>query len=117
MPAHSRLQRLLVLVALLAAGAAVFAGLRRRSVTPLADPPEWPPLTTRDDPPVTSHGEAAWAEPGEDGSCPAGFPVKVKESSGIYHLPDGRFYERTNADRCYVDAPAAESDGYRRSKS
>jgi hypothetical protein len=43
--------------------------------------------------------------------------VKVKESSGIYHVPGGRFYERTNADRCYLGPDAAEADGYRRSKS
>jgi hypothetical protein len=67
--------------------------------------------------PVVAAPDATWAPPGDDGACPVGFPVKVKESSGIYHLPDGRFYERTNADRCYVDATAAEADGYRRSKT
>jgi len=40
-------------------------------------------------------------------------PVKVNANSGIYHVPGGQFYERTKAERCYVDAAAAEADGYR----
>ena len=35
---------------------------------------------------------------------------------GIYHLPGGQFYDRTHAERCYVDAAAAEADGYRAAK-
>jgi hypothetical protein len=48
-----------------------------------------------------------------DGACPASHPVKAKVGSGIYHLPGGQFYERTRPERCYVDAAAAEADGYR----
>jgi hypothetical protein len=55
--------------------------------------------------------------PLDDGSCPRGYPLKAKESSGIFHVPGGRFYERTNPDRCYANAADAEADGYRRSKS
>ena len=51
-----------------------------------------------------------------DGLCPRGFPVKVKESSGIFHVPGGRFYERTSPDRCYATPAAAEADGYRPAK-
>lgn len=51
-----------------------------------------------------------------DGTCPASHPVKGKLTSGIYHLPGGLNYERTRADRCYVDAAAAESDGLRPAK-
>jgi hypothetical protein len=43
--------------------------------------------------------------------------VKVNESSGIFHLPGGRFYQRTNPDRCYATADEAEADGYRRAKA
>ncbi|WP_040495586.1 sunset domain-containing protein [Ilumatobacter nonamiensis] len=53
----------------------------------------------------------------DDGSCPIGHPIKAKDNSGIFHVPDGRFYERTNADRCYQSAEAAIADGYRQSKS
>ena len=59
---------------------------------------------------------ATWAEPA-DGSCPPGFPVKVKVSSGIFHVPGGRFYERTSPDRCYATPAAAEADGYRPAKA
>jgi hypothetical protein len=59
----------------------------------------------------------AWVAAGEGLEPPAGFPVKVKVSSGIFHVPGGRFYDRTNADRFYATADAAEADGYRRSKS
>ena len=58
----------------------------------------------------------AWVE-ADDGSCPASHPVKAKVSSGIYHLPGGSFYARTRAERCYVDAAAAEADGYRAAKT
>jgi hypothetical protein len=56
-----------------------------------------------------------WVEP-DGGTCPASHPVKAKLASGIFHVPGGQNYERTNADRCYVDAPGAEADGLRRAK-
>jgi hypothetical protein len=61
-------------------------------------------------------GSAAWTEPNADGSCPATHPVKAKLSSGIFHVPGGLNYERTNPDRCYPDEAAAEADGLRPSK-
>lgn len=59
---------------------------------------------------------AAWVAPQDGGACPASHPVKVKVSSGIYHVPGGTAYDRTTPDRCYIDAAAAEADGYRPSK-
>jgi hypothetical protein len=59
--------------------------------------------------------QAGWVEP-VDGACPATHPVKAKLSSGIFHVPGAQMYERTNADRCYADAEAAEADGLRASK-
>ena len=59
---------------------------------------------------------AAWVAPSDDGAAPASHPVKVKVASGIYHVPGGIAYDRTVADRCYVDAAAAEADGFRPSK-
>ena len=56
-----------------------------------------------------------WREP-VDGACPEGYPVKVAKS-GIYHVPGGRSYERTTAERCYMNAEDAEADGYRRAKA
>ena len=56
-----------------------------------------------------------WVEPfGSD--TPTSHPVKAKLSSMLYHLPGMAFYDRTRPDRCYVDAEAAEADGFIRAK-
>ena len=47
----------------------------------------------------------------------AGFPVKAKVASGIFHVEGGRNYARTKPDRCYASAEAAEADGLRQSKT
>lgn len=57
-----------------------------------------------------------WVDPLEDGGCPETHPVKAKMASGIFHVPGGLNYMRTRADRCYIDASAAEADGLRQSK-
>jgi hypothetical protein len=74
-----------------------------------------------DDAPATSAPEpvaveADWAEPNPDGSCPAAFPIKAKLSSKIFHVPGGGSYERTQADRCYLNEASAEADGLRQAK-
>ncbi|MAT06940.1 MAG: hypothetical protein CL424_18055 [Acidimicrobiaceae bacterium] len=61
-------------------------------------------------------GGAAWVEP-TDGACPVGFPIKGNANSGIYHVPGGRFYDRTVPERCYATEDAAVADGYRRAKA
>ncbi len=58
-----------------------------------------------------------WVEPNDDGSCPISHPIKANDNSGIFHVPEGTFYERTKAERCYTTAEAAIADGYRRAKS
>lgn len=64
-----------------------------------------------------SHAHPArWVEP-VDGRCPDGYPIKANDNSGIFHVPGGRFYERTVPERCYADAADAEADGYRRAKA
>lgn len=60
---------------------------------------------------------AAWRAPDDDGTCPDGFPIKANDKSGIFHVPGGRFYERTTPQRCYPDAAAALADGYRQAKT
>jgi hypothetical protein len=67
-------------------------------------------------PRATPRSEGAGSVDAVEGECPVSHPVKGKVTSGIYHLPGGFNYERTRADRCYVDAAAAESDGLRASK-
>ena len=96
--------------------------------TPAAPPqwPDWPARTetaparpdesaAQDDP--AEPAEPTWVSGNDDGSAPDSHPIKAKESSGIYHVPGGRFYDRTKPDRCYPTAAAAEADGYRRSKT
>jgi hypothetical protein len=138
------LRRILwLIVACLAVASAYIAWQRRRSEDALAGEPEWPPFdvppervvaaTTSEAVPPDSGPAAtpaagapaaaapaapaaAWV-PAVDGACPDGYPVKAKQSSRIYHVPGGRFYERTVPDRCYTDPDSAEIDGYRASKS
>ena len=59
----------------------------------------------------------AWVEPLDGGGCPGGHPIKANDSSGIYHVPGGRFYDRTVAVRCYASPEAAAADGYRAAKA
>ena len=72
--------------------------------------------TTRAASPSTTPAASPSTAPADDGSCPVSHPVKGKLQSGIYHVPGGANYERTRADRCYVDEDAAVRDGLRRSK-
>lgn len=84
--------------------------LARSPVGPSAEPegnlvaPAVPPVVTE------------WVEP-VDGSCPARYPIKANDNSHIFHVPGGRSYDRTRAERCYATAEAAERDGYRRAKA
>jgi len=59
---------------------------------------------------------ATWREPDDAGTCPTSHPIKGKMASGIFHVPGGANYDRTQPDRCYVDEDAAQRDGLRRSK-
>ncbi|MDX2378945.1 MAG: hypothetical protein QNM02_04215 [Acidimicrobiia bacterium] len=124
------LRRLFWFLLLATAGAAAYAWLRDRSTTPeIADAPAWPPLdaTTNAAPidplpspdPTTETERPApdWLRAEPDGSCPISHPIKANEKSGIFHVPDGRFYDRTKAERCYATAEAALSGGYRQAKS
>jgi hypothetical protein len=106
------LRRIVFLVVLGAAVAAAVAWRRGRGSVPSA-PPEWPPLPVA--PPAAA--ASAWVSAARGEAMPDGYPVKVKTASGIYHVPGGRFYDRTMPDRWYATAHAAEADGYRRSKS
>jgi hypothetical protein len=69
----------------------------------------FPPQPVVEDPP--------WIEPADSGACPAHHPVKAKVASGIFHVPGGANYTRTQPDRCYLSTQAAEADGLRQSKN
>src|SRR6266540_513838 len=88
-----------------------------------AQPAPYPPQPRTDNPapaakPATAQGAptggGAWVEP-TGGTCPASHPVKAKMSSKIFHVEGGLNYARTNPDRCYRDAAAADADGLRKS--
>jgi hypothetical protein len=141
------LRRMFWLSLVCSAWYAAYTAWQRRNEPVPGGPPEWPPLsessrttsagasgsaaTTRapDGPPEGGWStgtpvadEAAaevanrWVEP-IDGACPDGYPIKANANSGIFHVPGGRFYERTVPERCYTDEASAEADGYRRSKA
>ncbi len=138
------LRRLFWVALLAGAGYAGWLAWQRRG-NDESTAPEWPPLgpppqsdrpvgfmeisvQTPDAPPATpphphtgtAPGDAAettnWVPP-VDGKCPDGYPIKANDNSGIFHVPGGRFYERTVPERCYADAHDAEADGYRRAKA
>lgn len=119
-----------------AVGGVTYSYWRDRNIVEPAGPPEWPPLPTPEPvpaPPVaanttkptgstatrseTATGAGGWIGPDDDGSCPVSHPIKANDNSGIFHVPDGRFYNRTKAERCYQSAEAALADGYRQAKN
>ena len=69
------------------------------------------------DSPAAASDAHRWVDPLDDGGCPEGYPIKANDNSGIFHVPGGRFYDRTGAERCYARTEDAEADGYRASKS
>ncbi len=71
---------------------------------------------TQTDEDTSTSAPATWVDPDAEGACPASHPLKAKDSSKIVHQPGGLSYDRTHADRCYVDLAAAEADGYRAAK-
>ncbi len=105
------LRRLVLLVSIVGAGAAGYTWWQRRE-RPADQVPEWPPFPDA----TPAEPVRGWVPP-VDGACPADHPVKLNETSGIFHLPGGRFYERTIPDRCYASADDAEADGYRAAKA
>ncbi len=133
------LRRLVLLALLSGAGVAGYTYWRRRAKG-IGHVPEWPPLEatitgvaapaaqpaddTRadhtapvaDGPASTAPAGAAWV-PAVEGECTIDHPIKANDNSGIYHVPGGRFYDRTRAERCYADAEDAAADGYRQAKA
>jgi hypothetical protein len=89
----------------------------RAAATTQPDPEPEPVAAVRTAVDTAEPASGAWVPPLEDGSCPLDHPVKVNESSGIFHEPGGRFYDRTLAGRCYATPDDAVADGFRASKS
>ena len=79
----------------------------------------WPPIEPAAEPsarPLLAAQPARWVPP-VDGVAPEGYPIKANDDSMIFHVPGGRFYARTRAERCYADAADAIADGYRAAKA
>jgi hypothetical protein len=130
-------RRLVWLAVLTAVTAATARWWSTRSVPAPTASPSWPPFDppapgprpvivpqVSDEPLPPARGiietvepdGSAWVAPVE-GDCPLDHPVKANDNSGIFHVPGGRFYDRTKAERCYVDAESATADGYRAAKA
>jgi hypothetical protein len=117
------LRRLFWLGLLASAGLALYRVVARRQA-PSAEPTWTPAAPTRPAPakpspprqPDAAEPSARWVVP-VDGECPSGYPIKANDSSRIYHVPGGRFYARTAAERCYATADDAIADGYRPAKA
>lgn len=75
-------------------------------------PPAPAPVYTPPPAPAASDGPTY----GSGGVCPAGYPIKANDNSGIYHVPGQQFYNATNARNCFATTAAAEAAGYRASK-
>lgn len=115
-----------LLAVLLPAGVVVAWSVQRsrreQAALAMVATPQWPPLDTRPGTPLdTPLGTSApnaprWVSP-VDGACPDGYPVKANDNSGIFHVPGGRFYDRTVPERCYAHADDAIADGYRAAKA
>jgi hypothetical protein len=56
-----------------------------------------------------------WVAP-VDGECPDGYPIKARFSTGRFHVPGDRGYEKINADCCYATIEDAEADGFTHSR-
>ncbi|MCY7298980.1 MAG: hypothetical protein LH616_07210 [Ilumatobacteraceae bacterium] len=115
----------LAILSFLVGGGIAFWKQRQRKLTTSTVNPEWPPFEPTT--PVSSATTSAFTEPLVDsqmkwvapvgGACPDGYPIKGNDNSGIFHIPGGRFYERTVPERCYATADDALADGYRQAKA
>ena len=100
------MRRLLRLAILLGVLVGVVMWWTRRARVPVDVAfPDVPPTRLR----------SPWVEP-DAGTCPTGYEIKAKLSSGIFHVPGMVNYARTTPDRCYASAEAAEADGLRPAK-
>ena len=53
----------------------------------------------------------------EDGSAPEGYTVKGNADSGLYHEPDGQWYDQTVAEFWFASADDAEKAGFTKAGS
>jgi len=119
----------LTILSLLVGGGIAFWKQRQGKLAASTAAPTWPPFEPTATTAATAtsattaafteplvHSQMKWAAP-VDGGCPNGHPIKANDNSGIFHVPGGRFYERTVPERCYAIADDALADGYRQAKA
>ena len=53
----------------------------------------------------------------EDGSAPEGYTVKGNADSGLYHEPDGQWFDQTDAEFWFKSAEDAEKAGFKKAGS
>jgi large subunit ribosomal protein L4 len=70
-----------------------------------------PEVKAEDDKPVLPKGAKA---PLKSGGAPKGYPVKGNADSGLYHEPEGQWYEQTEAEFYFKSAEDAEAAGLTR---
>ncbi len=113
--AVTALRRSIWLLLIGAVGGVAWSWWSDRNAPPSPNaPPEWPPLDAPA--PQSTSDVDSWVTADDDGACPLSHPVKANSNSGIFHLPGGRFYDRTKPERCYPTPAAAIADGYRQAK-
>jgi hypothetical protein len=110
---RTTVRRLLGLGILAGAAYAIWRAVSSRTTPGTAG---WQPQPFPFPPQPSIESTSPWVDAGDGGACPAHHPVKAKLTSGIFHVPGGANYGRTQADRCYVSADAAEADGLRAAK-
>lgn len=87
-----------------------------KTKTPTSPQPPLPtpvPTPTPDVPPPPPRPKSI--PPASGNSCPPNAPIKGNQS-GIYHVPGGGFYDRTNPEECFANEAEAQAAGYRASK-
>jgi large subunit ribosomal protein L17 len=96
---------------------AVVVVRRRAAPAPAAvGVPDWAPLRLAEPVPSADPTREPWVAPDAAGDCPGSHPIKGNRASRIFHVPGGRYYESTRAERCFCDEAAAVADGYRPAK-
>ena len=88
-------------------------GIGGEGCTPVAPPPPPPAPQPAPDTPSVPDGGGIVSPVGN--SCPPNAPIKGNQS-GIYHVPSGEFYGRTNPEECFASESDAVAAGYRASK-
>ena len=101
---------------------------RSRSRPPRRPPrrPPWPtsrprrpprprrPTTEKADEPEKAELPQGAKAPLKSGGAPKGFEVKGNADSGLYHEPDGQWYDQTDAEFYFKTAEDAEAAGFTR---